>query len=183
MKITNEKIKAILITIHSLLNSRIQINTENTKYINQEDNIYKLQKKDFTTLNNELLELVRNLEESNLTINNLSISNSDIIKNRIVYYYSVCFKEIENYTKKESNLFSSTLLSILILISLIEENGISIVKVNKKPSELFEYYMSNKISTKEIRKISILADKIIDKVIKANFSRMMKSKIKRNKKR
>ena len=166
--ITAEKVKAIAIITHTLLSTRIKDNI-----LIEEDNLYKLNDENYKVLNKDLLELVDSFKQINLTKDLLSLSSSNISINRITYYYSVGLKQIEDF-KKTTDEFSCSLLSILLLINLLEENKINNIKVDKQPSELFNLYIESKIPTKEIKKLSILADNIYNNIKKSNFAKMMK---------
>ena len=168
--ITSEKVKAIAIITHTLINSRVK-----DGLLVEEDNLYKLSNKNIEILKNDLLELVDSFEKINLTKNILNISSNNISINRITYYYSVGLKQIEIFNQKNEN-FSSCLLSILLLINLLEENKINNIRVDKQPSELFNLYIDSKIPIKEIKKLSILADNIYNNIKKANFAKMIKKK-------
>jgi hypothetical protein len=168
--ITSEKVKAIAIITHTLINSRVK-----DGLLVEEDNLYKLSNKNIEILKNDLLELVDSFEKINLTKNILNISSNNISINRITYYYSVGLKQIEIFNQKNEN-FSSFLLSILLLINLLEENKINNIRVDKQPSELFNLYIDSKIPIKEIKKLSILADNIYNNIKKANFAKMIKKK-------
>ena len=171
--ITGEKLKAITIIIHTLIKSRIKDNA-----LKQENNIFALKGNCYNILNNDLLELIESLEKINLTKDILCISKGNIAMNRMVYYYSVGLKQIEKYNKTQ-DIFSSALLSILLLINLVEENQISKIKVDKLPSELFSLYLEQRVPSKFIKKMSILADKIYSEVSTANFSKMIKGRIRK----
>ncbi len=168
--ITGEKVKAISIIIHSILKSQLR-----NGIIEQENNIFLIPEDKYKNINMELRELIKSFEDINLTKDILYIVKGDISRSRIVYYYSVGMKQVEEYYKLKEH-FSVQLLSILLLMNLIEENNITNVNISKSPSELFNYYLEEMIPSKEIKKISILADQIYNKISKANFAKMMKIK-------
>ena len=168
--LTSEKVKAIAIIIHTLIKLRVENNR-----IKEEDNLFKLPEDSFEILNNDLLELLDSFEKINFTKEILEISSHNISINRMTYYFSVGLKQLENYYKTK-DIFSSTLLSIMLLINLIEENKISNITVDKKPSKLFDLYFEANIPVKEMKKMSILADKIYKRIEDASFSKIMRSK-------
>ena len=174
--ITKDKITAISILIHYILKNVYK--GENILFSESEH--FKLSDESKLKMNNEMNELILSFENANLTTTILDITKGNIYINRLTYYYSVGLKCIEEY-KKENDIYSETVLSIMLLSNIIEEKNIG--KSDIAPSVIFGLYEKDKIQYSKLVLMIELANLIIEEISKCNYAKMMRNGKKRKKSR